>query len=387
MNNRMTGTWFRRSVRNTHNSHILDLLDWATTSDVDVIELCRNDAELELSDMPDILKCKKDEEMLYDLHYRAYAMGDGDKKAVRKPFSPLTGEHVLNFCRHIEVHPADMVSTAASPLDSIPPHLYQALLLLKDKGVYQGDRERALEALRLERTRYQSFINSNPIAADYYALVAEFDAGRGDASDFKKAAVETLKRNQDQALRPLLLGVFQDKSWGRKAINPYDHFDDYLVHHQAVGAANGKAITERTDRHTEDVVELRGHLAMVYGMDKADFLYEALIFEADSKRKESKAKVIEAMFALARKHGANEAVRDICERAYGVHIERNEIVLRGQMLQNERGSLGAFSEWLKAAHEPEGFHMLYLYANQAISGRFEIPAAARQLPSYGRPGG
>lgn len=381
MNNKENGTWFKKSIRDGRHSHLIDILDWATMTEEDVIEISRNVEEICLSEMPGIMKCTDVE---YDSHYRGFAGGDDDLAAVRMhPFSPLTGKHVLNFCKFIEVHPADLVSTASSPTSSIPPHLYQALLLLKDTAIHQFDRQRAEAALLTERGRYRKFVEANPTAADYFALVAEFDKDRRTAADFKKAAVSTLKANQDQALRPLLLKIFHDKSSGRASCTANGHFDDYHLHQLARLDAKTKDLIAREEPYREKVTDLRARLAMLYGMERAEFFYEALSFDVERLRGEKKAVVLEQMFEKARKMGADEAVRYVCEQTYDLYKEGEGFLVNGRMLSEERAELGKYEEWLKGLQDPEGFHMLYLYMNQAASGHFDM-ARPVQVNEYGR---
>ena len=381
MNNKENSTWFRKSIRDGRNSHLIDILDWATMTEEDVIEISRNVEEICLSEMPGIMKCT---ELEYDFHYRGFAGGDDDIAAIRAhPFSPLTGKHVLNFCKFIEVHPADLVSTAVSPTSSIPPHLYQGLLLLKDIAIHQVDRQRAEAALRTERERYRRFVEANPIAADYFALVAEFDKERRTAADFKKAAVSTLKANKDQDLRPLLLKVFHDRSSGRSSFNSNAHFDDYHLHRLAHVDEKMKELVAQEGQYREKVTDLRAHLAMLYGMERAEFFYEALSFDVERLRGEKKAVVLDEMFEKAKKMGADEAVRYVCERTYELYKEGEAFLFGGRMLGEERAELGKYEEWLKSLQMAEGFHMLYLYMNQSASGHFEI-ARPLQIQDYSR---
>ncbi len=381
MNNNQTSTWFRKSVRDGRHSHILDTLDWATMTDEDVIEIARNVEEIQLHEMPDILKCT---EVEYDSHYRGFASGDDDSKGQRvHAFSPLSAKHILNFCKFIEIHPADLVSTAVSPTSSIPPHLYQALLLLRDTAIHQFDRQRAEAALLTERERYRRFVEANPGAADHFALVAEFDKERRTASDFKKAAVSTLKNNRDPLLRPLLLKVFQDKSSGRLSCLPHTVFEDYHLHHLDVLDRKIKDLVEREGGYREKVTDLRARLAMLYGMERAEFFYEALSFDVERMRDEKKAVVIASMMEKAQKNGADEAARYVCERTYELYKEGEAFIVSGRMLGEERTALNQYEEWLKSMQEPKCFYMQYLYCNQAVSGHFEMTRSA-QVQDYGR---
>jgi hypothetical protein len=256
------------------------------------------------------------------------------------------------------------------------------LLLLKDTAVYQLDRQRAEAALRTERERYRRFVEANPAAADYFALVAEFDKERRIPADFKKAAVSTLKGNRDQELRPLLLKIFHDKTAGRGSCGSSGHFDDYHLHQVTVLDQKMKDLIEGENSYRERVTDLRARLAMLYGMERAEFFYEALSFDVERMRGEKKSIVLAAMFEKGHKMGAEDAVRRVCETTYNLYKEGEGFLVRGRMLSEERAALGAYEEWLKSIQEPECFHMFYLYMNQAASGHFDMAKPA-PLP-FGR---
>ncbi len=394
MNNQFP-TWFPASEAGPQNGSVLSMMEWAVRKNEDPIDLWRqhqmvDGREMSHAEIAAILQCPQ---AVYERH----VLGQNTL-----PYSPLTGRHVLNFCKHIGVHPGDMVSSEAAPEFATPPHIYDAICLTKASG-NKDDRAWAHVCIEREKARFRLFLEQNPAVADYFKDMREHAkllSAQAASQDYLLANIRGIKQDN---LRKTFKRAFKHTA----AHDLYDgrqHAEDFHLLRRAALTAREELIFTREIMNSENEAIIHIQALALYG-HRADGVLH-FMRQAISNYKEAQISTARSITLLTtavktnypvvatrpgslrvefsgRAARAESDISRLCATSYAHHTQMQEVPDAMARLRSDLRGLAAFEAWQESTQRPEHFYINHLYCNYVASKRpvapVTIPALASDL--------
>lgn len=396
MNN--NASWFPATEAGQGNNLPLNTIRWAVDHGEDPIDFWREhqmvgDREMTPEDMADILAC---DPHVYQLHL---ASRHSD------PYSPLNGNHVLNFCRHVGVHPADLVSDDLNPRNSIPPHIYAALEIVAQTSGNREDRALAHVHIGLEKKRFGAFVQDNPDVAEYFLNMRKHVQTFNADESWHKQMQRSLKAMENPDLRRTLRRSFAREQVAYDFYDAKNHAEDFhLVQRSTLQANEHRLQYKQGTNHTNAGV-VWSNAARLYGIKNADHVLEFLnrkISEFDERNysgqtsikrltalmkdlyplAQGRAETLQERFASSA--GMNDPIGMLCTTAYVHARQQKEVPPAVTRLRSDVQELNAFEEWQRSTQQPEFFYMNYLYCNDVAARKAAQPAKVVEQPQLAR---
>ena len=352
MNSGKAGDSFRRQKSNFDISATISQLQEAIAAKQDMVEALKTISGIQTVSMPKILKCTPD---VYDAHLNHL-------DAVT-PYSPLTGNHVLNLCKHTKVHPADLVSKSPSIFDACPPHIYKALrLLAEEKDSYSYDRHKAFDALDVEEERYNMLIQRNP------AIAHLFDRISNSANNQSMRAKVDIK-NKD------LKSVFKSVNEGLDGQDPESHIENFHTSLPAEIKSLNETMDKRRVQDSEAVIDLRKKISSLYGDEKVEEIFSNvmerthLVFADPGIAGKPEGMTDEEIKSDIKDHlpphDDEKSTNMLSDSIYAIATRLEATREISNLVKIKQMDLS----FLEVLSSPESFYAQYLYSNHVVSKR------------------
>lgn len=348
---------------------------------------------LGVPEMAAILKCSPH---VYQHHVYSYG---------RNPHSPLSGQHVLNFCLHARIHPADLTSDDALPHRACPPHVFDALSIifksLETKTAYKADRDLAHKAIKNERQRFARFIAESPDIAQRFEDIKQHAMDAAHRHTVQSLTIAHVRNVGDKELRNVLVPAFEQGTRAREFV-PSSHVDDFHLQF-SLGVQHAeqhlRKLQQRDKQNEGKVLEIarflygpvhanavtrmiRNGLAaqeqatmMRYAdrSEAADCLYPVLKMEDVMELlKEEISDTFKLKTRNVERHAEEtgkiikpeEFLTQLCLGAWTLYAQQKETAGVEERVKTAKKDLKDFEQWVHSIEtEPERFYVKHLYCN------------------------
>lgn len=375
MNNKKRATLYPVSKQGEENNFLRFLIDSVHAGD-DPILVYADFRDVADEAMASMLDCSL---QTYRLHKKL----NGESAS-----SPLSADHVLNFCQKSGIHPADLASTTENPEDSCRPYIYAAILKVYKDGKYKADQRRAEVGLTFERARYEAFIESYPDIAEIF-------------SDIQAHRLGKIVESQGADLNIGDLG----KRFTERAIDldlPQFHAEDYHQHVLAGMKEKQAEIDALKKDERARRVDLKRSADFFFGRQNTHLINKAVEDLADLLDNETRYKMprrvrmlserLSARFPLNQKRikalekyekyvgpvSPTACVEQFAKAALSLRVfQKGEYKEQLALLQQSLGRDQDFIKWLRVSEDAKFFYMQHIYHNNVIDiDRPRISASA-----------
>ena len=375
MSNKITiQTAFRNSAAHPEDEKILPFISRAIKENRDPLEAWRRWKGVGFPRMAEILEC---DEQSYKMHAR---------RLVRtKPaflYSPLNGQHILNFSRFTGIHPADLTSPSSDYKKSVLPAVYEAMQMVFTKpDSFFYDRSRAGLAIKLEAERYQDFVKARPdIAADFERISAH--AFQYTSRNVKKRVLSELESITNSGLKDVLTKAFEAGGAGRPVVYPQNHIEDFHTTQRLRLQENMQEGYIQEKKDMELAKNLRHMLVSQYGNFRSNEIYYDLneaVRQTQTTKPEILLPKLEKLlrtYTLSGSKTSQEAITSISKTAYDFFIHKRNTEAPTAILKADVKRMVKLDSWFIDAQLPEFSYLHNLYCNDVT--RNQGPGLFRQ---------
>lgn len=339
-------------------------------------------------DMARILQCS---DALYQRHTDAVT-----NLGQRQVVSPLTAQHVLNFCEFAKIHPAHLVSFDQKPEFACAPHVFHAIWLVANESTHQKDRQDAIAALYDEEERWKSFIGSALQEQDIFAEVRNYIKRRPDDGAIQVKMRDALRAVERPGLAHLLAQKFKGAASQISLSHPSYHFDDYQIFRHERLSFEEKRIKESQRQNRYLKRDAKDYAANLFGsrhkgqvieriMATNIYLHEQTDLSPEAGNDFIVA-TLKAEFHPSGRYQPEEQSRHIRRLVDNMRVYINMLDdIKDKKTKLYEAQLRTFAQdnWMESLYAPERIHILYLYINHEMAKTLSLrPAAVAAMQKY-----
>lgn len=340
----------------------------------------------------------------YEPHYMAKFMGCAEDLYATHvtlsgtaAFTPVRGEHLIKLCAALDLHPADFASVVMKPETACHPYVYEALRDVAFKSSSREDRMRAHAAMRLEKARHYTLLQTDPLTAQIVTQANEY-ARQTHRSVYPDLREDIANRPASDARAAFLeaIAIHGDKP----CHDPIDRLDHYQMA-RADHVAGQVKMLENMRRHDRmNRQNLKVSAGILFGraeVDHAFFVIEkALIFIREETNYSERGMTNYAYRALLNRC---PLVRENIESLQRMQVmppgppESALMAFVKDYIQHDKSCAAArdhyrrtgilqadlkdLNEWFTYVNDPAGFHIQHLICNDA-----HAPQSVKVEPQY-----
>lgn len=302
--------------------------------------------------------------------------------------SPLTADHILNFCAKAKLHPAALTLSSAEPEHACPPNIYRALYNVCFGDYPVRDKEIAAQAMEHEAQRCAALLERDPTSAKIFEKLDFYVSHRRNeqvAHEKMMADVHSLKR---EPVRKVLLNCF-NRTGKLGLFDSEYHISDYNLKQHAdlqsmeepykIGMENLRTlkITLRNvvgalfgKNNVSKVLDQADKLAEYISGDP-DFSVEDYPFELRShwtvkfKPERDALKSLNEMGVIC--NNVSMAISDTAIGYFSIRDLDFNMRQLGNKIAPFRNDVKEFDQWAGALSLPEFSYVQYIYSNNALA--------------------